>query len=218
MKTAQDIEDEFDRFFDLLGYDRVSTIVGDSPNFSNADYVRTEYRSVVELKILDKDFFANGGLIDRFNTLITVPENVNPDGTGQYRFSLPDENREGKSDSFEEPIRRILKKANKQIKETVNHLFDGEGCGFLFLAMNKFQSISPELVRQTVDDLLSREFSSISGYTICTPTWGVRIPNSDSAHPMCLPSVPHGSPEQVREYWYAVGQAWCDFVTEGGHA
>jgi hypothetical protein len=96
----------------------VTGIVGDSPTFNNADYINKRDRIVAELKIIDKDFFGRSGVIDRLQTIVTVPKNTDKQGYGQYEFTLLGINREGRHDTIEEPLRRVLKKANKQLRET----------------------------------------------------------------------------------------------------
>ena len=64
MLNLNEIESQFDFFMKSIGYNRVSEDVGFSPNFDNADYVNKVNKTIVELKILNKDFFENGGDID----------------------------------------------------------------------------------------------------------------------------------------------------------
>ncbi|WP_154645108.1 hypothetical protein, partial [Leptospira interrogans] len=63
MKKPEELELEFDKFFLNLGLKRVSEILGDSPKIKNADYISLEKRIIIELKILDADFFKEGGII-----------------------------------------------------------------------------------------------------------------------------------------------------------
>jgi hypothetical protein len=217
MKTPTELENEFNVLFEGLGYSRVSEIVGHSPTFANADYVNADKGIVVELKIIDKDFFENGGIIESLNTFVTVPKNIDEEGFRQYTFSLPNKNREGKVDTMEEPLRRVLKKANKQLRETKTELLKGEGIGFIVIALNMKTLIDPEKIRELVANLVSREFSSIAGFIICTPTWGKLDRETGRLQSMCLPTTEYGCSEDIRLSCNEIGQEWCKFINNGGH-
>lgn len=216
IKTAVELERDFDNFFNGIGYKKVTDIVG-SPHFENSDYIDLEQKITIELKVIDKDFFSEGGIIHRLKTIVTVPKNTDEKGFGQYEFTVPPKNREGISDSIEEPLRRTIKKANRQIKETKNKLMDGNGIGFLLIALNIRTSIDPEKFRELTGDILSREFSSINGFIICTPTWGAYNPITGSEHPLCLPTTPFGAPNYIRQACLDIGEKWTKFGNNGGH-
>jgi hypothetical protein len=218
MKTADDIEKDFDRFFATKGFRRVSELVGHSPDFPNADYINESTRCIVELKVIDTDYFAEGGFIDRFSSFVPKPISVDERGFGVYRVAVPDLNREGRMDTFEEPMRRLLKKSNRQLRESVARLLAGDGFGFVWIAMNGFTSLHPEVVARMINALLDREFSSIVGYTLCTPTWGLIPPNGGPVEGCCRGSVVEGAPSSLAEYWHDIGQSWCYFADLGGHA
>ena len=196
MKSPIEVEREFDAFFDSLGFRRVSEIVGDSPDFPNADYINETDKIVVELKVLDKDYFVDGGFIDRFRGFVPAPVNVNADGTGQYKVTLPPKNREGKYDTFEEPLRRVLKKANKQIKETKKHLLSENDRGFVVLVMNGFVSLDPPTVAEMISALLNDEFRSISGYILC-------MANPDV---WCLSAMAPDLDDDEYATWYSIAE------------
>jgi hypothetical protein len=160
------LEKRFDQFFEGLEFKRVTSTVGLSPDFRNADYMHEGMKVIVELKILEKDYFKNGGVIDRFHQLVVIPERVDKNGLGVYRTIMPPP---GKS-TFEEPLGQLLKGANRQLKETKQHIFKGQGYGFVLLALNKFRSLSPAKTFDLVCSTLEQKaFSSIDGFMLCTP-------------------------------------------------
>lgn len=219
MKTNSQYESEFDEFFSGIGYRRVSDLIGKNPKFKNADYVSKPDRVIVELKLLEKDYFGDGGIIHRHSAIVPAPFNMNPDGTGQYKFFLPPENREGNNDIFEEPLRRVLKKANRQIRETNNYFFDGDGMGFLFLAIGgEFMSICPTVIERLVGDLLSEEFGSIDGFILGTPNYEVIDRSTGMRGRLCKPNTPCGCPEAIQATCLQIGEEWCKFASSGGHA
>ena len=196
MDSPTDIESAFDSAFASLGFHRVTDFVGRSPAFNNADYIRQVDQLIVELKVLDKDVFDQGGVIDRFCSIVPSPVNVEANGTGLYTIAWPKPNREGRCDTFEEPLRRILKKANRQIKETNTALFASKGTGFVVLIMNGFRSLAPTVVASMVSKLLFAEFSSISGYIVCTR----------SPEVWCLSSMSPNLMKHEYDSWYSIAE------------
>ena len=62
--SPEQIEKEFNIMFERIDYARVDEMVGKSPDFANADYINQKKNVVVELKVIDKDFFKEGGVVD----------------------------------------------------------------------------------------------------------------------------------------------------------
>ena len=218
MKLPEILEKEFDVFFSNLGYDRVTNIIGSSPPFKNADYINQQKQTIIELKILDKDFFRDGGIIDRFNATVVVPQNIDASGYGVYKFSLPPENRENRIDTFEEPLRRILKKANRQLKETKNYFFEGQGDGIVLLAINRFVSLHPMIIANLISELLKQEFSSISNFILCTPTTSFFFDDTQRYEPICLTRQHSECTHKVNSVSENLIQNWYEFNHAGGHS
>lgn len=125
------------------------------------------------MKIIDKDHFKEGGVINRLQAILPVSDTPLPYGKplppGQYKIKFPAPNREGRIDTFEEPLRRVLKKANKQIKQTRARLLDDKAYGLVFLALNMDTLIDLEVVCELIEQLLIAEFSGISGLIVGSP-------------------------------------------------
>ena len=114
-------------------------------------------------------------------------------------------------------MRRTLKKANRQIRETIDHLLDGQGYGFVVLAMNQFRSLRPELVGRMVNELLQQEFSSIKGFIVCTPGRMNATDHSSELGYVCLCDVEATTPLSVEMCWRGTARRWCEFACNGGH-
>jgi hypothetical protein len=218
LKSTDKLEREFDAFFNQGGYSRLSEIVGDSPAFSNADYVNTSEKVLVELKILDKDYFKEGGIIDRFHGFVAAPTNIDNRGVGTYVVTFPDKNREGKHDAFEEPLRRVLKKGNRQLKESKRYLFAGEGTGIIVLAANGFSSLHPESLYRMIQELLSEEFDHIIGMILLFPTWALYDKDGELMHPLCYMSCLENSSDEQINLVCTLCEQWLEFMSQGGHA
>jgi len=214
MKSPEKLEQEFEFFFTSIGFERVSHYLGKSPSFKNADFIKVQDQIIVELKILDKDFFREGGIIDRFHSFLPIPKNVDENGFGLYEFKFPPVNRKGRHDTFEEPLRKNLKNANKQIKETKNAFFSGKGYGFVVFVLNQFQSLDPQIIVEMLCELMNEEFSSTNGFILCSPSWK---PATFERNPICVSVSRTSSSEEARKHIYDIGKAWGVFVDAGGH-
>ncbi len=215
IESCEIIEKEFDVFFASIGYNRVTDAVGSSPDFKNADYLNSAKKFSVELKILDKDYFHDGGLVDRLHMIVAAPKSIDEKGLGLYTIKFPDFNREGRADTIEEPLRRLLKKANRQLRQTNEKLFDKMGHGLVIFALNMTTAINPFVIRDLIHKLVSREFRSISGVMICTPK--VAIPVEGEPSRLFLHTHDADAPSSVLEEIYRIGDEWCAFANNGGH-
>jgi len=215
MIAAKDLEHAFDAMFFNIGFQRVSDMVGQSPDFKNADYIRMDQKVIVELKIIDKDFFKDGGIIDRLHGFIPIREDgrtdLPPNSPGQYHFTLPPTNRESRHDTIEEPLRRVLKKANRQIKETNQRLLNGEGLGVILIALNMETRIQLNVITALAESLLAIEFSSIPGFLVCDPVLAI---NGDDVS--CIHGVKQEMPDDFELLCSNLGDYFCDFFYQIG--
>lgn len=144
------------------------------------------------------------------------PVNIDDEGFGQYRFSLPDANREGKHDNFEEPLRRIIKKANNQIKETKNYYGFPKGEGYLIIAQIGIPSIGVEITATLVKKILNQEFRSIDGTIVCSPNGSLIDPFTQKKHPECV-SITKELDIYKKSRCMSIADNWISFFEKGGH-
>jgi hypothetical protein len=203
------IEIAFDYMFATIGFEKLSDLISKSPTFQNADYVHKKQKLIIELKVISNDYFKDGGIIDKLHSIVPVRKgdyvHLPPNIPGVYHFTIPAPNREGKHDTFEEPLRRIIKKANKQIKETNKVVFNGEGRGIIIIALNMETSIDLEVVFALSGELLSREFASIEGFLVCDPRLAVL--GSDVS---CI----HGAKQTSTEFFHSFCNDLGDYFSK----
>lgn len=209
MIPAHLLEKDFDNFFHQIGFTRVDKLVGKSPTFQNADYINKNYKIVLELKIIEKDYFKEGGIIDSLNAIVPAgPLPYTSDGLllpGLYTVTIPPLNREGKNDNFEEPLRRSIKKAKDQLKETRMELLKGEGYGIIVIALNMPTLLDIHSASRLVHKLVL-EFSSITGYLVCIPAMAVK-----GADVSCIHGVHMNAPPLIEKIISEMGDRFCDF-------
>lgn len=181
MKTPEEIEKDFDLFMQSIGYTRVSEDVGKSPDFKNADYVNKHEKSIVELKVLDKEFFDEGGTIPSLNSVIIQPKDINEDGTGQYTFKISDKD-------YKETLEAVLKNANRQLRETTQYYWenDDEVDGFVIVVQAGLSSLDPMIIAMMTKNAMDHKFSSINGAVVCTPYFSTINPVTGNRNEVCI--------------------------------
>ncbi len=217
-KDAQALELDFDRFFKQIGFLRITEIAGRAPEFPNADYFSEAGPMIVELKVVEKDYFEHGGVVNRLHGFVPVPVDVAPDGTGVYSVRLPVREDNLAADTFEPALRRLLKKADEQIEGSKVNLFDGEGCGFAIFALNGFRSAGPDLVKGLLCELLADgEYSNVAGFMVCSPLISYSQNGSEQRVKPCFVSIEAGLPEEWADAWLRTCQAYVVWAERCGH-
>ncbi len=171
-------------------YFRLETVLSLIKGKKNADYISSNKMFVIELKVLEKNYFPNGGLIERFRAIIPASREIYLKG-GITHFSVPPVNREGQLDNFEEPIRRILKKGNRQIRET-KVVVNKEAYGIMLFVLTT-DAIHPDLYVDMIYSLLCQEFNSIDGFILVTTFAANKEANSGVTYPYSYARWPIGA-------------------------
>lgn len=161
------VEPTFDKVAERLGGIRVTSLYRSPPTFDNADYLFREAGIVAELKILaldrSKDPHTQEKLHNLYNSWVQSGDRV-PLIFGEARLStadLPEKNARELDRVFREPIRLALKKANRQIKETKNHLNLPNAKGLTLLVNESNIALEPGSMIQMVAQILNSQ--SLSG-------------------------------------------------------
>lgn len=217
-KPVDQIEGDFDRFFKSIGFHRVEELTGRAPAFSNADYYSHNGPIVVELKVITKDYFEHGGFVNRLHAIVPVPVNVDSDGYGVYKVSVPHLEAGGKMDSLEPQLRRLLRKADVQISETVKHVLEGKGIGFVFIALHGFVSAHPSVVYNLLRELFQGgDYPNIAGFIVCSLQWSWKEEETEDRVHSCYGSVEDSLPTAWANAWNGIGLKYCEWAQNGGH-
>lgn len=132
------VEPTFDVFIENIGGKKVSSILPKSPDFENADYLFDTIGVVAELKELQTELDKSDYYKNHFDILIKKLITNHPEwrplllgGDGKYPSWFYYEYLR----IFRPPIARIIKKANRQIRETKRFLTSIPLLGLCFLLM-----------------------------------------------------------------------------------
>ena len=207
-----DIERLFDEFIVHRGGQLVRDLVGKSPAFDNADYVFPKYEVVLELKTLQNDYLARGGYLNRlthaFCKVAGVPDITPP---GQVSVLATQNLFSELRDVKEEPLRRILKKANRQLRDTAIHFGLSDPRRVVLLNNDGLLSMGPDETVRLIASILGREFSHIDAFVYFTTNFWLRGPEDEPVH-VWAPSCSIGRDSELAPFLAALGMDWFDFL------
>ncbi|MGU3236630.1 hypothetical protein ACVYFC_18000 [Vibrio cholerae] len=209
------VEDTFHEFIREIGETIVADELSGDPNFNNADYLLRSRSVVAELKEVETEFLKTSGAIKKQQELIKKLLESNPNwkphllgGAENYpdwfiveylRIARP-------------PIARILKKANKQIKDTKNHFNLPDAPGVLFFVNDGFTSIAPDLAAGIACDALVNSYSSIDCFVYLTLNRYIVLDGSNEPKLLWNPSYSSRSDDSLVDYIDDLGRKWFKFL------
>ena len=185
-------------------------------NFSTADYVFRKDGVVAELKCMEHDIMSTAEFKEQLNNTYArwVSEGLVPlPAAPRVQVNLQ-ELPEPCAREFMKPFKRRLeatvKKANKQIRETKEHLDLKDAKGLLLLANDGNLSMKPNLVFHLLDRMLRAEFRSINSLVYFSVNHPVSVPG------IGMPVLPWAAPiidyrdqvdstfmNKLRDAWFA---------------
>jgi hypothetical protein len=208
------VEFTVDEIVKEFGGRRVTEYVGKSPNFDNADYIFPEQQVVIELKEIKKDFWNNEVIKQKnFNIAKSYLElgKINLD----MIFGRALWPREYKSELvrlFRQPISRILKKCNKQIRETKKYFGYKNNRGAILFVNDFFTSLEPFYVIDLACNLLQTSYSSIDCFVYLTVNRYVELPNNDYANLLWAPIYSDRASNELFNFINDFGRHWFKYL------
>lgn len=153
-----------------IGGVQVKDIVGGSPGFDNADFLFKTDNVIAELKCLDEDLINDPQFIQKA-TAIHLDDLQRSGELASVTFGDALVTTQGRTPEFikairglyYEPLRRSIKKANKQIKVTAEKLGIENAMGLLVVANNNHSALDPWHALELLKEAFRREtFSGIN--------------------------------------------------------
>ena len=178
-----DVESEFDKCVESIGGQRLSQLVGPSPNFNNADYLFREHKVIAELKTLEENKGKDENLRTKIHELYNVYLNKGKTDLliyGEVEINANDVSRDFGleiMELFRRPIQGVIKKANKQIRQTKEHLGLRDHFGLLLLVNDGHKMLNPDQVKWILANTFKRNsYSSIDAALFFTVNLKARHP------------------------------------------
>lgn len=217
LKHSFDIEDLFNIFVEKIGGELVDKLLPSSPNFENADYLFRKDSVIIELKCLQNDFPSNSEFQDKIVNLYRrwFKEESISFNVIFHPAKLQEEKKQEILKLHLEPIRRVIKKANRQLRKTADYFEMPKSRKLLLIASDGLYSLSPPMLLSILCEILQKEFSSIDGFVYFTLNKYVDIPNNDYACELCVPYYNENSSNtDIVEFVNSLGRKWGDFISE----
>ena len=209
------VEETWHRFVRSTNGLVVADLLPASPPFDNADYFFETPKVVGELKEVRTEFtntpaFSNG-LGKLFERILRENPNWKPEllgGDGSY----PEWFRSEFIRLVRPPISRILKKANRQIRETKDYLKIDAPAGVLFFVNDGFTGMAFDLINALACDLLVHSYSSIDCFVYLTVNRYIAIQGSDIPRLVWHPAYSDRANESLVDFINDLGSKWGDFL------
>lgn len=209
-----DIEENWQEFIRSKDAKVLSDDFGTSAQFSNADFWFEAEQIVIELKEIQTEF------LDKHKN--KIEELIQKEITNN-NLSFNDAVNANFSDTFlseyvrlvRPAISRILKKANRQIRETKQYLKQPDARGLVVIVNDGFTAFSFKIVASLIANILQASYSSIDGFILMTVNSYVALDNSNIPAQMWMPCYkPDIEKTSLPEFVNELGRNWGDFLEE----
>jgi predicted CoA-binding protein len=184
-----DVEAALTKQIAAIGGVHVRSIVGDNPSFENADFLFSADCVVAELKSLDDDKMFDERIIKAASDLYV--QELENDRSLPVIFGEMVTSTAGRSEAFtrkiaalyEKPIKGLVERANRQIRETVEALNVLDAKGLLIVANNGHSALDPSHANYLLQRVLRRQtYSSIN--SVIYMSAGQRVALADVSTPV----------------------------------
>jgi hypothetical protein len=205
------VEPIWQEFVRLVGGKLVADLVPEPRNFENADFVFPEVQVVAELKEIRTDFSASDAFRRSLDSLLRRLIAEDP----SWRPALFGGSREYPkwfniefARIFRPHVSRLLKKANRQLRETKMHFGIQAPTGVLLMVNDAFTAIGPNQVMAVAANALSQAYSSIDCLVYLTVNRYIELVGSDTCRLMWVPVYSDRAPESLVAFIDDLGHKW----------
>lgn len=169
----ENIEAEFDTVVKKIGGTPIRELIASkSPDFENADYLFPQEKLIAELKILENDPTANGALQrkiqGKFDKWMTEGKFLAYGTVRVESKTLPLDIQWELARIYSEPVRRVIKKANRQIRDTKKFLNLPDAKGLVIVVNEANRELQPEHFAFAAHQSLGDDYSAIHGVSLLT--------------------------------------------------
>ncbi len=216
-----EIEKTWRNFIKKFGGSVVEELIPPPREFPNADFIIEDKQVVLELKEITTEFARSNEFnksIQSLNKKLIKHDqrfmySMYIKGVGYPQWYLNEYNEILKK-RIEEPIKRILKKANTQIKETKKHFNYSNNKGVLLIVNDGFTDIRVEAMMALQGKILSHLYSSIDCCVYLTINSYIDIPNNPTPSLLWAPLYSNKADAELQEFINKLGDEWLKYLEE----
>jgi len=210
-----DVESTWREFVESSGGIVVEQLVPNPRTFENADFLFQERGVVAELKEVATEFGSSAAFVAGFDELMSKVLDENPSWKPALlgdNEPLPHWFHRDFVRLFRPPISRILKKANRQLRETKSYFGIKEATGVLLFVNDGFTTLGPEPVCALAASLLQHSYSSVDCFVYLTVNRYCAFPDSDVPRLVWAPVYSDRAPDWLVDFINSLGSAWFTFL------
>jgi hypothetical protein len=191
-------------FVESVGGELIDTLIT-TPGVEQADFLFRKENVVIELKVLETEFMSGETMQKRIGRAFSSHPGSDPGDPHQpLRREL--------LTIFGAPLQRIVKKANRQIRSTVQELGLSGAQGLVVCVNNNFRAPPPMLVMGLLCDALGgAHYNSIHGLIYQTNHY-VELPTSPYAHLLWVPAYSERANEALVSFVDNLGRKWRQYA------
>lgn len=215
-QSSVNIELTFNEFVKDFGGQVVSEIIGKNPKFENADYLFQKDQIVAELKCLQKDFFRDIEYQKKIDKLYDkwIKEGlISPFPKRLINSTdLPKKCQDDIIKIVKAPLKRIVEKANRQIKQTKKYFNLPNAKGVLLLANDGNYSLETEAVLNIATNIIRILYSNINYIAYFTVNMPAQLITLDGN--IYVWAMAHGEKEKEFSYdfLHRLGDGWIKHI------
>lgn len=170
----------------------------------NADFMFSNARVVLELKVVVTELAHSNQMLAKVDALADqFPDGLSDPRLERELFSI-----------LRVPLKRILKTANRQIRETKQELGLVGWRGLIVLVNDGFKGVPPDLVMALVSDIMARESYSSCDGLIYQTNHLVELQDNPYAVWLWVPMYNPRKTDDFVEFVNYIGREWRAFHEE----
>ena len=205
MRSVAD-EDHWQEFVGRTGGELVAPLIT-RQKVQNADFMFRHDRVVIELKVLETEFLNAPSVAKKIEDAFDRNPNGDPnDLTGPLGREL--------FNILRAPLQRIIKKANRQIRETKQELGLAGWRGIIVMVNDGFRALSPDLVMRLCSDILAGESYSSADAFIYQTNHYIEVPESPYALLLWAPLYAENTGQDLVEFVNDLGRQWRKYAED----
>lgn len=205
MRSVAD-EPHWQEFVKRTGGELVAPLIT-RQKVQNADFLFRHDRVVIELKVLETEFLDAPSVVSKIEAAFDRNPNGDPNDLtaplGRELLKI-----------LRAPLQRIIKKANRQIRETKQELGLVGWRGIIVMVNDGFRALAPDLVMRLCSDILAGErYSSADAFIYLTNHY-IEVPGNPYALLLWAPLYAEKSGQDLVEFVNDLGRQWRKYAED----